>query len=730
MTDKNVVRQVLGGLMQRPQLLSEVDKYSLTITDFSSKFEKYIFSAIMNLYCKGAEVIQPIDIYNYLESDTVGKTIFENNHGVEYLQDVIEFSSWENFPYYYDKLKKLNLIRDLKKQGFDTSDFYCEDLTRRDAEEINSRFETLTATEICNGVKAKLLRLESTYAKTSEIEEERACDNIADFISAMSTTIDIGSPLQGSMYNKIFSGAQRQALTIRSGCSGMGKALPNSTLIPTPIGWRRVDEIAVGDYLFDAFGKPTKVLNVYPQGKKTVWQVTFKDGRTARCCDEHLWSYNTCSQKKNAKKNRRFYTKTLSEIMQEPLRRENGDYRILVPMQGAVEYPEQSHHLPPYVLGLLLGDGSFRQNTSNKSLQFSSADAELPEAIGAAMCWKVKKGSGNNYTWYFATKDEQVHQKEKVNVWVEDALIEHPELINTGSKEKFIPRSYIEDSIENRYALLRGLLDTDGSIDIKGRVTYFTISENLRDSVVEIARSLGFKTHVMVDTHKETNVGYIVSIQGIPENKLKLFSLTRKKQIAEQYYSKTTRFEANTHNPIVEIKNLGYEEEMTCFYVDNEEHLFLTENFVVTHNTRQSVADACYLAYPIRYNSRTRQWEMTGSCEKVLYIMTEQTMAQIKRMIVAYLSDINESRFKLGNFTSEEEKILEQTIQIMEKYKDNLILVKMPNPNIELIKTIVRENCMVHNIDHVFYDYIFIGPALLDQFRGFSLRNDKLLSYI
>ena len=62
MTDKSVLQQVLGSLMQRPQLLSEVDKYSLSITDFSTRFEKYIFSAIMNLYCKGAVSIQPIDV--------------------------------------------------------------------------------------------------------------------------------------------------------------------------------------------------------------------------------------------------------------------------------------------------------------------------------------------------------------------------------------------------------------------------------------------------------------------------------------------------------------------------------------------------------------------------------------------------------------------------------------------------------------------------------------------
>ena len=79
MTDKSVLQQVIGSLMQRPQLLSEVDKYNLTIAGFSSRFERYIFSAILNLYCKGATVIQPIDVSNYLESDTVGKKLFEQN---------------------------------------------------------------------------------------------------------------------------------------------------------------------------------------------------------------------------------------------------------------------------------------------------------------------------------------------------------------------------------------------------------------------------------------------------------------------------------------------------------------------------------------------------------------------------------------------------------------------------------------------------------------------------
>ena len=142
--------------------------------------------------------------------------------------------------------------------------------------------------------------------------------------------------------------------------------------------------------------------------------------------------------------------------------------------------------------------------------------------------------------------------------------------------------------------------------------------------------------------------------------------------------------------------------------------------------TRQAVGDACVLSYPIRYNSITHQWEQNGNNDKVLFIVTEQTFEQIQSMILAYLTDIDESRFKYDVFTNDEEKVISQAISLMEEYESNFILVKIPNPTIELVKTLVRENCLTKEIDHVFYDYVFIGPALLNEFKGLNLRNDKL----
>ena len=115
MVDKDTIMQVICGLMKHPQYLSETDKYRLTPDDFSSLFEKYIFSAIYNLYKDGATSITVFDIDNFLTPHKEAKVCFEKNNGIEYLQDVLDFSQAENFPFYYKRLKKFNLLKELQQ---------------------------------------------------------------------------------------------------------------------------------------------------------------------------------------------------------------------------------------------------------------------------------------------------------------------------------------------------------------------------------------------------------------------------------------------------------------------------------------------------------------------------------------------------------------------------------------------------------------------------------------
>ena len=121
MIDKGCIQQILGSLMKRPQFLSEVDRYHFNLTDFPDRFEKYIFSAINVLYRNGATNIQPIDIENEMSHNDAAKATFRSNNGIEYLQDIQELAQVENFPYYYNKFKKLNLLHYLKKIGIDIS---------------------------------------------------------------------------------------------------------------------------------------------------------------------------------------------------------------------------------------------------------------------------------------------------------------------------------------------------------------------------------------------------------------------------------------------------------------------------------------------------------------------------------------------------------------------------------------------------------------------------------
>lgn len=724
--DRNCIQQIFGALMQHPQYLSEVDKYSLSLTDFTSRFDAYIFSAISGLYLDGNVKIHPIDIENYLSSDQLAASTFEKQNGIEFLQDSEDLSDYTSFPFYYNYLKKINLLRDLQKSGFDVSSFYCEDLTKPDAYEINSRFNELSVTDIVDTLKKKILVAEKNYVKTDETETQTIAEGIEELIEGFDAQEELGLPVQGEIFTEVMGGARRGALMIRSASSGLGKALPNSALIPTPSGFKKVDEIKVGDYLFDAFGKPTRVLGVYPQGIKEVYEVTFKSGRKAHCCDEHLWSYCTSSQRKESKKQRIFYTKTLRDIIGNEAIKKDG-YNILVPNTYAVKYDEKTHFIPSYLFGLALGDGSFRQHSSNKSFQFSSETEELPNKFGQMMGWIVKKNSEKNFTWYFAREERQKGTNKKVNIWVEDFLKEYPALINCKSNEKYIPLEYLEDSIKNRKDLLCGLLDTDGSVDEKGRISYTTNSIKMATDVKRLCFSLGLMARIAPDTHKDTSICYNVYITGRPEDKKDLFKLKRKKDKILRWYNSSQRKENNDFDPMVKVEDAGYKEEMTCFYVDNEEHLFLTEDYIVTHNTRQSLADAAYLAFPFRYNSITCQWERIGFSEKILFIATEQQISQIQKMVLAYITDINEDRFKYGRFSQREEKILKQAVQIMKEFEGNFLIMRIPNPTIDSIKALVRENVILHDVGYVFYDYIFIGPALLNEFKGHQLRNDELL---
>ena len=133
------------------------------------------------------------------------------------------------------------------------------------------------------------------------------------------------------------------------------------------------------------------------------------------------------------------------------------------------------------------------------------------------------------------------------------------------------------------------------------------------------------------------------------------------------------------------------------------------------------------MAFPFFYSEADGKWVKNGACQPVLFIMTEQKPEQIIKMILAYLSGVEESKFKFNTLTDDERKRIEVARYIIKTYK-TLKLMRIPNPSIEQIKLSVREEVILSQRRYVFFDYIFISPGVLNEFRGHNLRNDEILS--
>lgn len=722
--------QVIGNIFVDTTLLNS-EKYFFNEEDFTVDFHKVVFGAIYNLHNLGAENISIAAIEDYLSQRPNLLGIYKTNKGAEWLSKISTSVQLSTFDYYYQRLKKMTLLRQYDdfmdiSWLYDPNNFL--DTKKKQAQE--DWLDNTSLEEIADIIDNKIIHIRAEYIDNVNTESIQAGEGILDFISSLKETPEIGYPLYGPLVNTITRGARLKKFYIRSAATGVGKALPNSTVIPTPNGQKQVGEIKPGDLLFDAFGKPTLVKAIYPQGEKEVWEITFKDGRKAKCCEEHLWSYCTEGQRKEQKINRKFYTKTLKEINEMPLYQPGHGYKILVPMQKAVEYPAKQYYLKPYTFGLLLGDGSFRYNNTNKGLCFSSENDELPTAIAQEMNWHYKKCSDYNYNWMFENPNNNTH----TNIWVEEALRDFPTLWQTKSETKFIPREYLEGSIEQRFDLLNGLLDTDGSVDKeKGRISYYTVSPQLRDNVIELSLSLGFKATWLEDNHNKDNLPlYKIEIAGSPENKIKLFKLKRKHELILQWYNNGKRKEENLFNPIIKIEKLNYKEEMTCFYVDNNEHLFLMNDYIVTHNTRAMVADAASISMSEVYDPQKREWIKNPAPQNTLFMATEQEFDEVQSLLLAFVSGVDERMILDWTLTPEQEERVNKAGHII--LNSPLYLKRMPDFSLKDIETTIKFHVLQFGVKYVFFDYLHSSMKILSEVSSKAgvknLREDNVLFMI
>jgi phosphate starvation-inducible PhoH-like protein len=362
-----------------------------------------------------------------------------------------------------------------------------------------------------------------------------------------------------------------------------GRAQPLSSSALTPEGFREIGSLTVGDLVIGSDGHPTPVLGVYPQGRKEIFRVSAQDGASTLCCGEHLWHVFTAADRRRGKPGRVLETKEMIGRL-----RAAHQHRFELPvLSSPVQLPEQDVPIDPYALGLLLGDGCL---TCKTTPAFATADPELAEALDEQLDGIELRRKGEVD---YVLRNEAGHRGGVIAVDPITAALRDLGLAGTTSATKFVPGPYRFNSPSVRLALLQGLLDSDGGpVAQRGRmcrVQYTTCSPRLSEDVVFLVRSLGGVAYLRrreADGRAPGRArGHLVRHRHdalihdirLPEG-VEPFRLRRKRDLYRRYGGgRPMRF-------VHRIDPAG-EAETVCIQVAAADSLYVTDDFLLTHNT-------------------------------------------------------------------------------------------------------------------------------------------------
>lgn len=338
-------------------------------------------------------------------------------------------------------------------------------------------------------------------------------------------------------YDEVMKGALDVFLL---GDTRTGKALPLYEKVLTDSGYKNMGDLTLNDKVATEDGSFVNINYISYQGVRPTYRITFSDGSSVDCDEEHLWKVQSSKQRNCSGNYKVITTKELVEM---------GYNRYSIDRVKPIQFTHKDVPVDPYTLGVVLGDGSL-----HKSVRFTNSEKDIVDRINNK--YKLSIYANNEYGLIGLT-----------NKFKELGLME------TKSRDKFIPSSYLYNDIETRLNLLRGLLDTDGYV-LKNYIEYCTVSKELMRGVKFLVESLGGRVTIKTKTNKfgeyyRINISFFNGI--IPISSIKhLTKYTPSKRKLKRYISK--------------IEYVG-KTECQCISVDHPSHMFVTSNMILTHNS-------------------------------------------------------------------------------------------------------------------------------------------------
>lgn len=564
--------------------------------------------------------------------------------------------------------------------------FWCEELRKKvkhnyiadTVEKVAERLQDYESDEAYALIKRSIAYIESEVTETTDVDITKDTQSRKEaYLKKKNNKGMQGLPTGFSKLDYITKGLKDSTLTTVIANTGVGKRLDLNTPILTPQGFVPLRDIHTGDTLFDEAGRPCTVLLETPVVNTQVYRVRFEDGTYVDCCKDHLWKFKTID---DVYRGSEWRVETTEQLLKRPIKR-GRTFNLCTPVNGAIQFETKDLPIDPYAFGVLLGDGGF----TTDSVTFTNTEKDILDRLNSHITdlGEFVPRKGNDIQYVFRST-----VFAKGNQYELNSRLTSLQLRGKHSMEKFIPKMYLESSVEQRLELLKGLIDTDGHIDNKGHISFTTHSFKLSEDFVYLCRSLGYRCTVKSYDRYEKGIDYVCRIRS---DKPLFYS---DKHFA-RYNNRTIPNRVNYYNhlKIVGIEVLDKFEYMKCLSVSSPDHTFICGDFIVTHNTWLEIIMGSYLQL---HNYRVLQC-VTEMSED---IMRDRYEAMLFSM--CYGEEFNYNAFKSGALSLKLEK------QFFEFLENDL-------PNFEplYITTATGVMGLSADIDKYAPDVIFIDSAYL-----------------
>lgn len=593
-------RAVLSGLCKFGQEIYTDISEIINVDCFTNNNNQILYKCIDSVLIDSGT----IDIPSVIAKATIlgFGDILKDKQNADYISSLFKFNiSKENATNNSRVIRKLEIARK------------CQRISK----EIYIELSAVNGSETIDGIISKLEKpiFDYTVGLSSESGDktELIGDGIDEYLKFLEENEQdiMGIPSPWPIYNEAIGGGRRRGgVYLTAARPKVGKAQPLDSTVYTPRGPKRMGDLNIGDEVCGVDGSINKVLNIADWSPLASYRVSFNDGTFTYCNDRHEWTIKSNKSKK-------WKTVELKSILNDLMLADRPKWSVQLSECQFYDNAKQVIH--PYVLGVLLGDGCLQKscvltNTSQELLQ--KVEKLLPDG-------------------YYLSNNKLDDSSIQYRITQGRTGIESPFLaelrrlclFGTNSYDKFIPLDYIHCPISDRWQLLSGLIDTDGSISrTNGVIEYSTCSQELANNIQAVVMSLGGICRIAKRTTKcQTGASVLSHRLHISFTNFDKLDLIKEKKARLK-----NRTKGNLERKIVSVEYVG-QEKMRCITTSAQNGLYLTDNFIVTHNSSFAINDAIHVAklgIPVLYLDT--EMSKKSQLPRILACMSTQSMKSIE----------------------------------------------------------------------------------------------------